>query len=1393
MLLQRLLFFGLICGFNFSFGFTLKNLDYQLPKNVKPIRYNLTMIPNFITDTFSGTVSIEIKALENSNHITLHALKLSMPLKEDIIVEELETGNILPVKSAEYSNSKYQYYKVTLFENLTKDTTYVITIPNFGNKFGKNRSGFSSGTYIESDGSKHYFAYTQFQPTDARLAFPCFDEPALRAKFNIRLVRPSEQFISASNGRLISQSESTPFIDTYEETVDMPTYLVAFTISEMRFSETLDRYRIIARPEALNKNQHKYGLSLTVNIYNFMESYTRVPFTLPKLDQVAIPTYNGGMENWGLIVYGERSLLLMNENDKPDIVSLVGHEAAHQWFGNLIGFTWWEYIWLSEGLATYFQYVIPSQVEPNIDSRGGLLRSMQTLFQVDMRLDTRPLTENPQTPIEIAFVFDSLAYKKGGAVMHMLQTSLTTPVFQKGLQYYVEDMQFKLATPADLYRNLQKAIDENVNTLPSLRTVADFMYSWEHVKGFPVVDVHRTYGSNSNIVELKQTRYVQEPLGEDGHWIVPINFASSNNLSFENTDPEYWLTETQQTVSVPYLNKDNWIIANKKETGYYRVNYDETNWDLITQTLMQSHLDIHVLNRAQLIDDSLNLAKTGRLKNDIAMKLVAYIKYEKDPIPWLTYNWNMQKLQSMFYYSPTYNTFKEYNFNIMKTVYNLVGYEEKLNESNLQKDLRNIVVNLLCKIDHPDCVNKSLNKLKQWIKTKMDLSELKSYTLCGAIKSGSQRYFDYLFNVLKHTNYPINIIKGLSCTKNIKNLYKLLKLNDKIPLDEMIETVMVSGPEGLQAGVNYVAHNFATIEETKNLNRSSYYAYTNFEPTDARRAFPCFDEPALRAKFNIRLVRPNQKFISASNSRLLWQSNSSPFIDTYEETVDMPTYLVAFTITEMKFSETLDRYRIIARPEALNENHHKYGLNLTVSAFNFMETYTRVPFILPKIDQVAIPEFQNGGMENWGLIVYKKYKLATPADLYQNLQKAVDENPNIMPNLTVADFMYSWENFNGFPVVDVDRTYGSNSNIVKLKQTRYTADPVGEDGHWIIPINFASSNKLSFENTNPEYWMTKTQQTVTLLYLNDSNWLIANKKCTGYYRVNYDETNWDLITQALLENHLNIHVLNRAQLIDDSLNLAITGRLKMDITMKLVPYINNETDPIPWISYLRNMRKLQTLVYYSQNYNIFKLCYGEAHQNSRKARRIYQQRYPLRHIPSHPTFQEVDRRLRETGCFKPPKSDSGRLRRVRTPNTEDIILQAVDNDPHAQTSNEIKRREDMSDTQCDDVSNTKKKKKQNTVCSDTSSSEEDVEYDDSDDDYLSSPEEDETPDLTFENTKKVKKPDISGEKLADDPGITVFKSDDESELLVAETVVSIKDVLACQSLSGSSISIPKCS
>ncbi|KAF5299273.1 hypothetical protein FQA39_LY02446 [Lamprigera yunnana] len=789
--------------------------SYRLPKNVKPISYYIKLEPNFQEKTFKGTVSIAIDVLENSTSITLHSYKLTMPSKDKIIVKEADTNYELnTVFAGPVASINHQFFKIQLSEILHEGGKYIITFPNFQGYLGNGTQSFSINTFKDTDGTIRNYAFSHFQPTSARKAFPCFDEPDFRSKFNLRLVRPDDTYISASNTPMIARGVYPDFEDVYEETVEMPVYLVAFTISEMRFSETFDNIRIIAQPNVLTRKKHKFALNVTSKVVALMEEFTSIPYALSKLDQVAIPVFPGGMENWGLIVYGDNYLILQNDTPRwrAIIIKLISHEVAHQWFGNLVTPIWWEYIWLSEEFATYFESLFPSKVDPNIDGRGKFSVTVtQTVFTMD--LSYRSLNQKAETPIEVLMLFDSISYKKGCSVIRMLEMVLTTPIFIQGVRYYLQEKQFNSVSPADLYLNMQKSVDKSQNkvNLGGL-SVADIMTTWDSLSGFPVVTIERDYNSKG-LIYVTQERFTISKPKENGHWKIPINFATKSNPSFETTTPDHWITNPTQELNIFELNQNDWLIANKRQTSYYRVNYDDKNWKLITEVLFTNHIDIDVLNRAQLVDDSMNLGKSGRLDYNIVKNLTNYLSWEDDPLPWEAYNRNVKLLGANFYYSLNYNTFKKYVFRVAHPVYRRLCFQV-VGDSTMQKELSKIIINLLCRLDHSECLYKTSEAFKKWRKGEKISSHLRSAVFCGAIRNGNQQHFEFLFQLLNNgNNDDMDIIEGLACSKNFKNLNRLLKMNMYKSIDEIISTVAESGPEGLSAAVKFISKNIKTIEK----------------------------------------------------------------------------------------------------------------------------------------------------------------------------------------------------------------------------------------------------------------------------------------------------------------------------------------------------------------------------------------------------------------------------------------------------------------------------------------------------------------------------------------------------------------------------------------------------
>ncbi|KAF2898340.1 hypothetical protein ILUMI_07834 [Ignelater luminosus] len=344
---------------------------YRLPNNIKPIRYYLTFEPQLnLTKPYKyipyyGSVTMELKILENTRNITFNKKRLE--IDESSIKVLNKAGKELKV-IATSSNAVEEMYTVQMKRELIKNKTYTLEINNFHNNLSHDGLGFFRAYYRlhneeTGEAESRLLAATHFQPAGARIAFPCFDEPAIKAKFIVSLIR-KKGFNSVSNEALESTKDlgDGRFKDTFKETPLMSTYILAFAVSDYEF-KSLGKFRILAKSSAIKNNETDFALDTSIKTLKALEEYTGVNFVIDKMDQFAVPdSYFRyyAMENWGLVIYGESHLLRSKTHDSADdyqrTTLMISHEFGHQWFGNLVTPAWWDYMWMSESFAAYFQY-----------------------------------------------------------------------------------------------------------------------------------------------------------------------------------------------------------------------------------------------------------------------------------------------------------------------------------------------------------------------------------------------------------------------------------------------------------------------------------------------------------------------------------------------------------------------------------------------------------------------------------------------------------------------------------------------------------------------------------------------------------------------------------------------------------------------------------------------------------------------------------------------------------------------------------------------------------------------------------------------------------------------------------------------------------------------------
>ncbi|XP_037111087.1 alanyl (membrane) aminopeptidase b [Syngnathus acus] len=782
---------------------------YRLPKSLVPEHYDVTLWPRLTPDPktglyiFTGESSVEFVCAEETNLILIHSNKLNYSKHDNnqlAMLNAVESVIKAPSIVSSWVKTETQYLVITLDNKLMKDQRYIL-YTNFTGELADDLGGFYRSEYKENGVTK-VVATTQMQPTDARKAFPCFDEPAMKAVFDITLIH-DKGTVALSNGEPKETSnivigEKTLQKTVFEPTLKMSTYLLAFIVSDFgNISNIIDdvTIRIFARKSAIDAGQGAYALNKTGPILKFFERYYNSTYPLPKSDQIALPDFNAGaMENWGLITYRETALLydedFSSNGNKERIASIISHELAHMWFGNLVTLKWWNDLWLNEGFASYVEYLGAHEAESEWNVKDLIVLSdMHRVFAIDALASSHPLSskeEDIQKPAQISELFDAISYSKGASVLRMLSDFLSEDVFTKGLRTYLAEFAFGNAVYTDLWDHLQKAVDSaGPGDLP--QSVHNIMNTWVLQMGFPVVTINATNGV------ITQKHFLLDPDSEvtapspyNYQWIVPIRWIKTGV-----TQDQLWLTTGTDTKASMKLSDSEWLLANLNVTGYYRVNYDQDNWNKLLNVLKTTHETIPVINRAQLVDDAFNLARAKIIPTVLALETTKYLDKEREYMPWESALNNLDFFYLMFDRSEVYGPMQDY---LKKQVIQLFNYFKTMTENWTKvpkghMDQYNQVnaISLACRTGHQECQDLTKAWFKQWMDGEKNPihPNLRSTVYCNAIAAGGAKEWDFAWSEFQSATIASEAEKlraALACTKQpwLLNRYLESTLNSTL-------------------------------------------------------------------------------------------------------------------------------------------------------------------------------------------------------------------------------------------------------------------------------------------------------------------------------------------------------------------------------------------------------------------------------------------------------------------------------------------------------------------------------------------------------------------------------------------------------------------------------------
>jgi puromycin-sensitive aminopeptidase len=591
----------------------LDHVDYRLPTTVVPSRYDLRLEPDLEKATFSGEETVAVEVREPVTEIVLNAAELRI---ESAVMEDasgaLVEGSVAFDEPAERARLR--------FPAPIAPGPWRLRL-RFTGTLNDRLHGFYRSSYKDAAGVAHTIAATQFEATDARRAFPCWDEPAAKAVFGVTLVVP-EGLAAISNTAVASESPAGPGrrAVTFADSIRMSTYLVAFVVGELEATPPIMVGKTPLRIWCVPGKTHLARVAQQIGAFSleFFAEYYGLPYPGDKLDLLAIPDFAAGaMENMGAVTFRETALLVdeaaASHTEIERVADVVAHEVAHMWFGDLVTMLWWNGIWLNEAFATFMELLAVDAWKPEWKRWVTFGVSRAAAMGVDGLVNTRPIEFEVKAPKDCEAMFDLLTYEKGASVLRMLEQHIGPDVFRDGVRLYLERHQFGNAETTDLWKALGEA---------SRQPIPEVMDGWIFHPGYPLVRVE----ADGQGLRLSQRRFTY--LGEDaaGRWRIPVVLRAWVKRGIIE---KHVLLDGDDVV-VPLPAAPEWAIVNAGGHGFYRVSYAPTLLKKLSGALPR----LSPIERFDLVSDSFALAQSGAMSAAEYLELSARFTEETDRNVW---------------------------------------------------------------------------------------------------------------------------------------------------------------------------------------------------------------------------------------------------------------------------------------------------------------------------------------------------------------------------------------------------------------------------------------------------------------------------------------------------------------------------------------------------------------------------------------------------------------------------------------------------------------------------------------------------------------------------------------------------------------------------------------
>jgi len=763
----------------------------RLPKDVVPSNYAVGIQPDLKNFTFDGHVDITVQVTKASDKITMNS--------RDLTVHNVSYKG----HGQEFSHDVHVAYSepdetVTFtFPEKLKTGTGLLAVSYSGLITG-NMKGLYRSKYFTASGEERYSAVTQLEPAFARTVLPCWDEPGVKATFDVSLI-VAKHLVALSNMPVVKEttyeSDDSLKVVSFERSPIMSTYLLALVVGEYEYVEDRDSDGVLVRVYTpVGKTaQGTFALEVSKKVLPFYNNYFKIAYPLPKIDMIAIPDFAAGaMENWGLVTYRETTLLFDEKNSssavKQHVAVVVGHELAHQWFGNLVTMSWWSDLWLNEGFAAWIENLSVDHFFKEFDMWTQFVAETLTpALTLDALKSSHPIQVEVGDPKEVDEIFDNISYNKGASIIRMLHDYIGDEDFRKGMHAYLSHHAYKNTITDDLWAALAKA---------SGKPVRDVMTTWTLQLGFPVLNVKLAPKKGKHCrIELSQEKFNADGSREkDGStWMVPVSVLTREGD--RQHVHKFLLSKRSDTFTLEGFaaedNADLMIKVNAGAVGFYRVHYtDDLLLRLIPAIKDQS---LGPIDRVSLQNDLFALAGAGFSSTVEALKVAQAMDNETDYTVWSDLTANLTALGHLFQTTDYFDRFNSGMLCLYRPIMSKLGWDNQPWESPLTAMLRSVVIERLGECGDEAVINEARKRFKAHCSEEHLIgADLRTAVYRTVLSNGTEDDYDELIALLRKTDLmeeKTRILTSLGAASDKKLIQRTLEfaIGDEVRAQDTVK------------------------------------------------------------------------------------------------------------------------------------------------------------------------------------------------------------------------------------------------------------------------------------------------------------------------------------------------------------------------------------------------------------------------------------------------------------------------------------------------------------------------------------------------------------------------------------------------------------------------------